>query len=254
LTKLKCGHRAQSALILRSCLYRFRAIFKQASATLQNYKWIRGHQMNRLLMKAALLFLLAGFTAAQAENATASVDWSWSFEPAVVAFPDNDTGISVYATVVNSAQSTESLSVGGIDLSDGSMGLYGLLFDSNGGGVLTATVLPGNLTTQLVAPGESVTGLLFTLSASQPLVVGEEYFVEPYLYVGTNCSGVSSCASWERELPSTPLHITISAVPEPAVNGMLAVGLLAVAMRAGRSQSRRLAHLTGSISNTSRVV
>ena len=197
--------------------------------------------MNGLLMKAALMFLLVGFTAVQAETASASVDWSWSFEPAVMTFPDSDTNISVYATVTNSVQSTESLSVGGVDLSDGSMGAFGLFFDSNGGGVLTATVFPINLTTQPVAPGESVTGLLFTLSASQPLVVGEMYFVGPYLYVGTNCSDVSSCASWERELPSAPLHITVSAVPEPALGGMLAVGLLAVAMRVKKSQFERLA-------------
>ena len=130
------------------------------------------------------------------------MDWSWSFEPSEILFPQNTAYVSVYATVVNSAQSTEALTVGGIDLADGSMGLFGLLFDSQGGGVLTPTVWlwSSALTTQLIAPGESVTGLLFTLTSSQPLVLGEEYFASPYLYIGTDCSSIASCVSWEREL------------------------------------------------------
>ena len=195
--------------------------------------------MKKKIAKAALLLSFVGLAAAQAGNAFASVDWSWSFEPSEILFPQNVAYVSVYATVVNSTQSTEALDVGGIFLSDGSMGLLGLLFDSQGGGVLTPAVGPGYFTTQLVAPGESVTGLLFTLASSQPLVPGEEYFAAPFLYIGTNCSSIASCASWDRELPTAPLHITISGVPEPSVNGMLALGLLAVAIRVKQNKSHR---------------
>ena len=196
--------------------------------------------MKNKIAKAALWLSFVGLAAAQAGNAFASVDWSWSFEPSEILFPQNASYVSVYATVVNSTQSTEALAVNGISLSDGSMGLFGLLFDSQGGGVLTPSVGPGNLTTQLVAPGESVTGLLFTLTSSQPLVPGEEYFAAPYLYIGTNCSSIASCVSWERELPTAPLHLTISAVPEPSVNGMLALGLLAVAIRVKQNKTHSI--------------
>lgn len=192
--------------------------------------------MKKRISKIAWLLSFVGLAAAQTGNAFASVDWSWSFEPAEMLFPENATSISVYATVMNSAQSTGALAVDGISLPDGSMGV--VLFDSQGGGVLTPTVMPSNA--QLVAPGESVTWLLFTLTSIQPLVPSEEYFASPYLYIGTNCSSIAPCVSWERELPTAPLHLTISAVPEPSVNGMLALGLLTLAIRAKQNKSQRI--------------
>lgn len=187
--------------------------------------------MKRKTTKAALLFF-AGLTIAQAGDAVASVDWSWSFNPSELTVQQDAAGIPIYATVSNSSLSTESLVVQSVQLGDGSMGRFGVLLDSQGGNPLTAVMLPWGLSTpQFLAPGESVTGLLFNLNTGGPLTLGEQYFAAPYFYIGTNCSSIYSCAFSERALPTSPLHITVASVPEPSVNIMLALGLLAVSLR-----------------------
>jgi len=188
--------------------------------------------MKRKTAKAALLFF-AGLTIAQTGDALASVDWSWSFNPSELSVQQDAAGIQIYATVSNSSLSTESLVVQSVHLGDGSMGPLGQLFDSQGGGVLTATVVPGGLSTpQFLAPGASVTGLLFYLNTVGPLTLGEQYFAAPNFYIGTGCSSIYSCASSESALPTSPLHIMVTSVPEPSVNIMLALGLLVVSFRA----------------------
>lgn len=190
--------------------------------------------------KAALLFF-AGLTIAQTGDAVASVDWSWSFNPSELSVQPDATAIPVYATVSNSSLSTESLVVQSVHLGDGSMGALGQLFDSQGGGVLTAVVLPWGLSIpQFLAPGESITGLLFNLNTVGPLTVGEQYFAAPNFYIGTGCSSIYLCAFSESALPTSPLHITVASVPEPSVNIMLALGLLAVSLRARQKRLRIL--------------
>jgi hypothetical protein len=192
--------------------------------------------MNKYFIKTATALLFCALTALQAEKASAfSVDWSWSFDQVNVFFPQGDFQTTVYATVVNSSLSTESLFVSGINLIDGSMGeVGGLLFDSKGGGVLTPTALTSEALT--VLPGQSVTLPLFTLLATldSPTIVGEEYFAAPYLYAAS----ASQYDVWDKKLPLEPLHITITPVPEPAANMMMALGVLAVAFRVRKTRSQ----------------
>lgn len=189
--------------------------------------------MKKKIAKVALLLSFVGLATTQTGAAVASVDWSWSFDTSELTVPQDAAGIQIYATVSNLSLSTESLVVQSVHLGDGSMGPLGQLFDSQGGGVLTAFVQPWGLSTpQFLAPGESVTGLLFYLNTVGPLTLGEQYFAAPNFYIGTNCSSIYSCASSESALPTSPLHITVASVPEPSVNIMLVLGLLAVAIRA----------------------
>lgn len=163
---------------------------------------------------------------AYSSPARAQLDWQWRFEPSNVSLLSLGYPPYVYATYENDSIDLQ-MTVMGQPVSE--LPSNGIFFVPE----LDATVVFTSLgTSALLLPGETVTLPIYTIVLTKPPVLQDswQYTVSPLHWVsyGSDCTSGVSCSNLTSALPTTPLTLSVTAVPEPASLALFLLGLLCV--------------------------